>query len=167
MCRWKWYELLTYYCLGHISHCMSTVAAQSKKCTDVIFSLCSNVTTWLLTDNMMKIDLASCFARGSVASTCSVGLWNVWHYAPIVRQCIRVFSSMAWGIKAILCAYGLTVLTNPEPCSADLLSVCLALLHIHMNWAPPRRVYIYTCMPSYNDMNYIRKMIIWKVFCCI
>ena len=33
--------------------------------------------------------------------------------------------AMARGIKAtLLCAYGPTVLTNPEPCSADYLSAC-------------------------------------------
>ena len=35
--------------------------------------------------------------------------------------------TMAQGIKtSLLCVHGPTVLTNPEPCSADFLSACIA-----------------------------------------
>ena len=59
--------------------------------------------------------------------------------------------AMARGIKAtLLCTHGPTVLTNPEPCSADfsLPEPC-----VYSNWAYLRHV----SMPLCNDTDHIRK----------
>ena len=110
------------------------------KCAMATFSLCSNVTTGLLTGMIKNIPyLASCFTWGSVA-TCSAGLLK---YAVLSI-------SMAWGIKAtLLCAHGPTILTNPEPCST-VRTFSPPAPRVHSNQAHPRRV----SMPSCNDSDY-------------
>ena len=76
-----------------------------------------------------RTDPVSRFAQGSVASTCSAGLskcmaLHTSRSTMHMRVHASVANSMAWGIKATLCACGPTVLTNPEPYSADFLSAC-------------------------------------------
>ena len=109
-----------------------------------------------------QIDLAFCFAQGSVASTCSAGLSKCAALCT-ARSTMRTRLYQAvWpeALRPLLCAPRPTVLTNPEPCSADFLSAHTALPRVHSNWAHPRCV----SMPSCNDTDYIRKMIIWKIF---
>ena len=106
-----------------------------------------------------RTDLASRFARGSVASTsaCLAGL------SKRVALSCRSFDNsslaiaMARGFEAtFLCAHGPTVLTNPEPCSADFLSAC---------------AFIATgCIQDAYSCPHVMTWTIWsseKYFCCV
>ena len=63
----------------------------------------------------------------------------------------RASLAVAMARGTLLCAHGPTVLTNPEPCSADF---SLPAPCVHSNRAHQRRV----SMPSCNDTDYVRKL---------
>ena len=126
MRRWKRHELwtCTYYCIGHTPHCKQVLwlqlSVQWRHSRSAQTSLPDYWQVW------QRTDLASCFVQGSVASAsvCSAGLSK--HTALSRRSFdnVSLALTMAWGI--LLCAHGPTILTNPEPCSADFLSACVA-----------------------------------------
>ena len=72
-----------------------------------------------------RTDLASHFARGSVASAsaCLAGFSKRTVLSRRSFDNASLAVAMARGIKAtLLCAHGPTVLTNPQPCSVEFLS---------------------------------------------
>ena len=109
--------------------------------------------------------------RSRSAWTLLPDYWQIWQrtdlafrtrsaFTPIVRQCLSSCSYMArLGTKAtLLCAHGPTILTNPEPCSADFLSTFIATGRMQDTYPCPHvmtRTIIYYI---------IRKMIVWKIF---
>ena len=118
---------------------------------------------WTLLPDYWQVwtDLASRFARGSVASAsaCLAGLSK---RAALSRQTFDNASlavAMARGIKAtLLCAHGPTIFWS-------ILSLVVWTFsppapRVHSNRALPRRV----SMPSCNDTDYIRKLSLWKIF---
>ena len=113
-----------YHCRGHTPHCKQLLwvqlGVQWRRSRAAQTSLLDywQVCIW------QRTDLASRFTRGLVASasTCSAGLSKRTALSRQSFDNVSLALAMAWGIKATLGAHGPTVLTNPEPCSADLLS---------------------------------------------
>ena len=108
-------------------------------------------------------DLASRFARGSVANTsaCLAGLSKT---AALLCQSFDNASLWPEALRPLFFVHTAlyTVLTNPELCSTDFSP---PVPRVHSNRAHPRRV----SMPSCNDTDYIRKMIVCmkNIFRCI
>ena len=101
-------------------------------------------------------DLASRFARGSVASAsaCLAGLSKCAALSrrSFDRQCVSSCTEL-WP-EALRPLFFVHTALQFWP----ILSLVVRL--VHSNRAHPRRV----SMPSCNDTDYIRKMIVWKIF---
>ena len=157
MCRWKRHKLwtCTNYCRGHTPHSKQQLALAPTKCAMAIFSLYSNVATGLLTGmtkNRSHLLLRSRLGGYSVSaglaglSKCTAlshrSFDNVLPEA--FRPLLTVHMALQfWPILSLI------VRTFSPP-----------VLHVHSNRAYSRRV----SLPSCNDTDYIRKMIIWKIF---
>ena len=92
------------------------------------FSLCFNVITGLLTgmtknQTLPLASLQALWLAPAPAQQASFSKRAALSCRSFDQQNASLAVAMARGIKAtLLCAHGPTVLTNPEPCSADFLS---------------------------------------------
>ena len=143
MRRWKRHELwtCTNYCRGHTPH--SKQLAPTIKCAMVTFSPCSNIATWLLTGMIKNRPSASCCLAGLSKRVCR-SVDNVFLWPEVLRSLFIVHTALQfWPILSLV----VRTFSMPAPC-------------VHSNRAHPRCV----SMPSCNNTDHIRKMIVWKIF---